>query len=114
MALPPVALVPGSARCDSGTVTIGGAGRTDAGVHALAQVAHADLAKEWPANTVLNALNFHLQPEPVAQHGGQPRRLGAQRGGGHARVEQPRELEAEVAKIADYQTRAGKEYRRAA
>ena len=47
-------------------VTIGGAGRTDAGVHALAQVAHADLAKDWPADTVLNALNFHLQPEPVA------------------------------------------------
>ena len=46
-------------------VTIGGAGRTDAGVHALAQVAHADLAKDWPADTVLNALNFHLQPEPV-------------------------------------------------
>ena len=47
-------------------VTIGGAGRTDAGVHALAQVAHVDLAREWPADTVLDALNFHLQPEPVA------------------------------------------------
>ncbi len=47
-------------------VTIGGAGRTDAGVHALAQVAHVDLAKDWPADTVLDALNFHLQPEPVA------------------------------------------------
>jgi len=47
-------------------VTIGGAGRTDAGVHALAQVAHVDLARDWPADTVLDALNFHLQPEPVA------------------------------------------------
>lgn len=47
-------------------VTIGGAGRTDAGVHALGQVAHLDLAREWPADTVLSALNFHLQPEPVA------------------------------------------------
>ena len=47
-------------------VTIGGAGRTDAGVHALAQVAHVDLAKDWPVDTVLDALNFHLQPEPVA------------------------------------------------
>jgi len=47
-------------------VIIGGAGRTDAGVHALAQVAHVDLAKDWPVDTVLNALNFHLQPEPVA------------------------------------------------
>ena len=47
-------------------VTIGGAGRTDAGVHALAQVAHADLARDWPEDTVLDALNFHLRPEPVA------------------------------------------------
>ena len=47
-------------------VAIGGAGRTDAGVHALAQVAHVDLARDWPTDTILNALNFHLQPEPVA------------------------------------------------
>ena len=42
------------------TVTIRGAGRTDAGVHATGQVAHCDLDKEWPANTVANALNAHL------------------------------------------------------
>lgn len=48
------------------TVTIGGAGRTDTGVHALGQVAHADLSKDWPAQTVLGALNFHCQPDPVA------------------------------------------------
>ena len=53
-------------------VTIGGAGRTDAGVHALAQVAHVDLARDWPADTVLNALNFHLQPEPVAVLAAEP------------------------------------------
>jgi tRNA pseudouridine38-40 synthase len=53
-------------------VTIGGAGRTDAGVHALAQIAHLDLAKEWPADTVLNALNFHLQPEPIAVLAAEP------------------------------------------
>ena len=53
-------------------VTISGAGRTDAGVHALAQVAHVDLAKDWPADTVLNALNFHLQPEPVAVLAAEP------------------------------------------
>ncbi len=47
-------------------VTIGGAGRTDAGVHALAQIAHVDLVRDWPADTVRNALNFHLKPEPVA------------------------------------------------
>jgi tRNA pseudouridine38-40 synthase len=42
-----------------------GAGRTDAGVHALGQVAHIDLTRDWPANTVRNALNYYLQPEPV-------------------------------------------------
>ena len=34
-----------------------GAGRTDAGVHALGQVAHFDLAKDWPADKVRDALN---------------------------------------------------------
>jgi tRNA pseudouridine38-40 synthase len=43
-----------------------GAGRTDAGVHALGQVAHFDLTREWPLDTVRAALNFHLKPEPVA------------------------------------------------
>jgi len=47
------------------TVTLKGAGRTDAGVHALGQVAHVDLAREWPTATVRDALNFHLKPEPV-------------------------------------------------
>lgn len=42
-------------------VSIRGAGRTDAGVHALGQVAHADLTKHWPADTVRDALNAHLQ-----------------------------------------------------
>jgi len=43
-----------------------GAGRTDAGVHALAQVAHFDLAREWPPDTVRAAVNFHLKPDPIA------------------------------------------------
>jgi tRNA pseudouridine38-40 synthase len=42
------------------------AGRTDAGVHALGQVVHVDLAKEWPVLRVREALNFHLLPHPVA------------------------------------------------
>ena len=43
-----------------------GAGRTDAGVHALGQVAHVDLAKDWDNDTVRDAINFHLRPQPVA------------------------------------------------
>jgi tRNA pseudouridine38-40 synthase len=47
-------------------VSVQGAGRTDAGVHALGQVAHFDLASEKPAETVRSALNFHLKPDPIA------------------------------------------------
>jgi tRNA pseudouridine38-40 synthase len=42
------------------------AGRTDAGVHALGQVAHFDLARSWCPATVRAALNFHLKPDPIA------------------------------------------------
>lgn len=38
-----------------------GAGRTDAGVHATAQVAHVDLVKDWPAEKVRDAVNAHLR-----------------------------------------------------
>src|SRR5579885_353212 len=48
------------------TVMVQGAGRTDAGVHALGQVAHFDLASEREPDTVRDALNAHLRPNPIA------------------------------------------------
>ncbi|KQT44461.1 pseudouridine synthase [Aureimonas sp. Leaf454] len=46
-------------------VTIFGAGRTDAGVHATGQVAHVDLAKDYRTDTVRDALNAYLRDEAV-------------------------------------------------
>ena len=46
--------------------TIAAAGRTDAGVHALAQVAHCDMEKDWDPFRLSEALNHHLKPLPVA------------------------------------------------
>lgn len=47
-------------------VIVNGAGRTDAGVHALGQVAHLDLEKDWGTNTVRDAINQHIKPHPIA------------------------------------------------
>jgi tRNA pseudouridine38-40 synthase len=47
-------------------VTVQAAGRTDSGVHALGQVVHFDLNKQWAPFRVGEALNFHLKPHPVA------------------------------------------------
>lgn len=46
-------------------IRIQGAGRTDAGVHALGQVASFDLQTDHPSITVMNAINQHMKPAKV-------------------------------------------------
>lgn len=53
-------------KIDPACPQIGAAGRTDAGVHAKGQVAHCDLVRDWEPFRLLEAVNFHLKPNPVA------------------------------------------------
>jgi tRNA pseudouridine38-40 synthase len=46
--------------------TLHSAGRTDAGVHALAMRSHVDIAKDIDAFRLMEALNAHLRPDPIA------------------------------------------------
>lgn len=46
--------------------TLHSAGRTDAGVHALAMRSHVDLAKDIAPFRLMEALNAHLRPDPIA------------------------------------------------
>jgi len=48
------------------TLRLHAAGRTDTGVHALGQVIHIDLERDWRPEVVRDALNAHLAPEPVS------------------------------------------------
>ena len=54
------------AKLEPGPHRIAAAGRTDAGVHGLAQVAHCDLTRDWEPFRLSEALNYHLKPLPVA------------------------------------------------
>ena len=54
------------AKLEPGEHTIAAAGRTDAGVHAMGQVAHCDMARAWDPFRLSEALNYHLKPAPVA------------------------------------------------
>ncbi|MCC5959381.1 MAG: tRNA pseudouridine(38-40) synthase TruA [Rhodobacteraceae bacterium] len=46
--------------------SIGAAGRTDTGVHAMGQVAHCEMRRDWNPFRLMEALNHHLRPAPVA------------------------------------------------
>jgi len=59
-------LIRAATALDGREVMVQGAGRTDAGVHALAQVAHLDLQRELNCDQVRDALNHHLRPDPIA------------------------------------------------
>jgi tRNA pseudouridine38-40 synthase len=54
------------AQLSSERVTVHGAGRTDAGVHALGQVAHFDLAKAFEPERIRDALNHFVRPAAIA------------------------------------------------
>ena len=51
--------------CGAG-VRVFGAGRTDAGVHALAQIAHVDLPREAAPEVIRSAVNYHLRPHAIS------------------------------------------------
>ncbi len=47
-------------------ITLHAAGRTDAGVHACAMVAHIDVAKPFSPHQLVSGINAKLRPDPVA------------------------------------------------
>jgi len=55
-----------SMRVTGEEVRMHSAGRTDAGVHALAMRSHVDIAKDITPFRLMEALNAHLRPDPIA------------------------------------------------
>lgn len=53
-------------RLQPGEHVLAAAGRTDAGVHGSGQVGHVDLQRDWDPFRLVEALNAHLRPHPVA------------------------------------------------
>jgi len=60
------ALEEAGTRINGSPVTVYGSGRTDSGVHALAQIAHVDFDKDLRSDQVRDALNFHLEEHPIS------------------------------------------------
>jgi tRNA pseudouridine38-40 synthase len=54
------------ARINGEPAMVQGAGRTDSGVHALGQVAHVDLRREWDTFELRNAINAGVRPHRVS------------------------------------------------
>ena len=54
------------ARINGEPAMVQGAGRTDAGVHALGQVAHVDLSREWDPFVLRNAINAGVRPHKIS------------------------------------------------
>lgn len=53
-------------RLNGSHTVVYGSGRTDSGVHALAQIAHVDFDKDLRSDQVRDALNFHLGQHPIS------------------------------------------------
>ena len=60
-------LVEAAGRFCGKKVSIQAAEPTDAGVHALGQVCHVDLTRDWDEDGVRDGLNAHLPPHPIAK-----------------------------------------------
>ena len=52
-------------RLTGAAIAVTAAGRTDAGVHARGQVVHLDLAAPWEPFRLMQAISFHLRPDPI-------------------------------------------------